>query len=237
MSFSRIVLRPVSAGILIIALGFYIEIPSPFRVLTPTYFGAVKVSPGLYTDAPKRAPEFRAMIRKAKTNSAKYFGSSDHSPRMVICTTRKCAKAFGLKALGLTVGYHVVLIGPGGVNERTMTHERAHVDLHALLAPIDLLGPRFPHWFDEGLASLVAGDRRFVRSNNPRDADWIKAARTFGQWNALTRARSVSQTYGAATVLVSEIQRKAGNKGLMDLVQRVAGGASFDKEYARIMGS
>ncbi len=236
MSLSRLIIRPLSAGILIIAFGCYIEIPGPYRALTPGAFGLSEVSPRVFTDNPAKAPELRALIRKAKTNSARFFGPSDIVPRHVICTTEPCAEIFAMKALGLAIGYHFVLIAPDGINERTLTHERAHIDLHSHMGPLDTINPRFPHWFDEGLASHIASGNRFPKRDDARDADWVRAARTLAEWNTLTRSRTPNRTYKAAARLVGEIEQKAGRHGLQTLVSRVAGGADFTSLYEAIIG-
>ena len=212
------------------------EVPGPYRALTPVSWGLSEVSPGVYVDDPRKGPEIRALLRKARTNSAAFFGSNDVEPRYIICTTLQCSETFGLQALGLAIGYHLVLIAPRGVNERTMTHERAHIDLHARMGLIDLWKPRFPHWFDEGLASYVAGETRLGGTPNPRQADWIRGAQTWSQWRTVVRARSARTAYSAATQLVSELAAKSGRSGLKTLVDRVALGADFTSEYEAMLG-
>ena len=228
-------LRPLAVGLLIIIAGIYIEKPGPYRVLTPEAFGLTEVAAGVFTDEPRQAPELLSLIRKARSNSAVFFGTTGASPRIVVCRTRDCAQTFDLRTLGLAAGYHYMLIGPQGVNERTLTHEFAHIDLHATQGLLQQATNRYPLWFDEGLASYVAGDQRFLRGS-ARDAAWVRWAYNSRRWNQLIDQRSVRDVYGAATGLVTEVAERHGEGGLKDLVRRVAEGADFDTEYARMMG-
>lgn len=218
-------------GMFILALGIYIEVPGIYRVLTPKAFGMTEIAPRIFIDDPREGPEVLSLLRKARTDSAGFFGSVDVDPRTVICTTRQCAETFAIETLGLAVGYHLVLIAPRGVNIRTLTHERAHIDLHAKMGLLNLARRPYPYWFDEGLASHVAGDNRLSRPANPRDADWVRAAQRLSQWNRLSISRSPQQVYGAAARLVEEIEDSRGRGGLKNLIEDVAGGADFTTTY------
>lgn len=235
MTFSRIVLRPIAAALLIMAAGVYVEVPGPYRALTPRAFGLSEVAPGIFIDRPVRAPEFLPLIRRSEDLSAAFFGRSEVRPRYVLCTSGTCQNTFGFRAVGLTIGYHLVLIAPAGLNEQTLTHERVHVDLHALMGPLDLINPRFPTWFDEGLASFLAGDTFAWRPRTTRDADWVTAAWRLDDWLKLRKTRPVAELYSAARTLVAEIAARAGRDGLRQLVARVAGGADFDTEYRALI--
>jgi|GEM_PF-5560686 len=102
-----------------------------------------------------------------------------------------------------------------------MTHERIHVDLHSLMGPSDILSPRLPAWFDEGLAGYLSNDLRYDPML-PNDALWIKEAQNFRDWSKMTRAHGRKQTYGAAKTLVAEIDQSLGRDGLRTLIDDVA---------------
>lgn len=61
---------------------------------------------------------------------------------------------------GLAYGKALVLIGAlawqNANPETIITHELLHAELHKSLTLRDISVPRFPMWFDEGLASWIA---------------------------------------------------------------------------------
>ena len=235
LSFSSWLLRPIVAGLTICAVGYYVEIPGPYRALTPEYFGLTDIGNRIFTDDPRDAPQIRSLIRKARTNVAGYLGPSEITPTTIICKTQRCADTFGIESLGLAAGYHFILIAPGGYNERTITHEFTHIDLHARISVERAIFSRYPQWFDEGVASHVAKDERLLRPVNPADADWVKTAFNYSGWKRLIDQRSASQVYGAAARLVAEIEQRAGKSGLLNLIDSVGDGADFDTEYQKIV--
>ena len=234
MIFFRTLPKALIAGLMIIVVGAYVEIPSVYRMATPTFFGLKEVSPGFYIDNPNKAPEVRSLIRKSRTNASRFFGPLDVEPRYVICTTQECIDKFGTDSYGLVIGYHYMLISPKGINERTITHEVIHIALHSKMEILENLFPRIPFWFDEGLASYLSGDNPGLRIRDPRRSDWITTASNWSTWTAMSRHRPAAEMYGAAATLVAEIDRKLGRHGLKKLVDDVAAGADFDEEYAKL---
>lgn len=213
----------------------YAALPGPHRALTPGVFGLAEAGPGLWVDDPAFAAQVRAFAARADETVADFFGPLESHPRFIFCTAPRCADIFGLKRRGLTCGAQLIFVGPKGQNEMIVTHERTHGELHRSLRLSDLWDQRIPAWFDEGLASYLSDDTRLDSPENPRDANWICAARTFRDWGRLHPAQDWRQTYGAAARLVAEIDQIAGRDGLRDLVTAVEAGASFDGEYARLV--
>lgn len=213
----------------------YAALPGPHRALTPGVFGLTEIAPDLWIDDPARAAVARGFARQADDTAAAFFGPLRTHPRIILCATQDCADRFGLKPSGLTYGHHLILVGPKGQNPVIVTHERIHAELHRSLRLSDLWDQRIPTWFDEGLASYLSGDMRLDSPDNPRDADWICAARSFRDWGRLHPAQDWRRTYGAAARLVAEIDEAHGREGLRELVAAVEAGASFDAEYARLM--
>lgn len=218
------------------AAGVFIERPGPYRAITPDAFGTVAVAPDIYTDAPGRAEELIAMVREAEERSAAFFSIRDARPVYILCTRAACRGNFGLTARGLTLGYLYVLISPSGIRPVTLLHERIHVDLHYRMGITDIFFPRFPSWFNEGLATYLSGGQRTQMPANARDADWVAEADTILGWKRVRRRNGTNRTYAAAARLVQEIDERIGRDGLAALVDRVAGGADFDTEYARALG-
>lgn len=206
-----------------IASGIYafFLIPNGYRAFAPQTFGLTQMSERLYVDDAREVGSLRGLIATADAETEAFFGPLKTRPTWVICTTQSCADVLDLRASGLTYGYHLLVIGPRGVNERTMTHERVHAELHQYLDLSDALSPRFPAWFDEGLATHLSGDQRVNRPANPRDADWILEAERFFDWLRIRRERTTRDRYGAAATLVEEIEDKVGRDGLLALIRDV----------------
>lgn len=221
----------LNASLALAALA-YAAAPGPHRAATPTLWGLEKPAPKLYTDAPERAAAFQALIAEAEAETEAFFGVLERDPVWVICTTARCQDDFGFRSNGLALGAHFILIGPKGISAMIFTHERVHIALHNYLGPSDLLDPRFPAWFDEGLAAHLSGDTRLYQPDDPRAADWIRLARRLSDWNRIRPTRDWRDRYGAAARLVREIEETVGRDGLRRMIERVGGGADFDTEYA-----
>ncbi len=206
------------------------------RASTPDLFGMTELAPGLYLDDPAALARVRALIAGAERRTADFFGPLRADPIWVVCTGEACRDALALRSNGLSVGAAVLLIGPGGLNPVVMAHERVHAELHRYLGPRDIVRPRFPAWFDEGLAAHLSGDTRLVRPADPRDADWIRAAGRLAEWNGLRGAHDWRVRYGAAARLVAEIEERAGRDGLLRLIEDVGEGrVPFGIAYDRLV--
>lgn len=215
--------------------GAYAALPGPHRALTPGLFGLSQAAPGLWIDDPAQGPGAEELIHEANAVVADFFGPLETRPFFVFCTTQACADRFGLRPNGLTYGHRLIVIGPKGQNPTIVTHERAHAEVHRSLRLSDLWHQRIPTWFDEGLATHLSGSTRVDRPADPRDADWICAARSFRDWGRVHTDRGWRSTYGAAARLVDEIEAAHGRAALRALVEAVEAGADFDTEYARLM--
>ncbi|WP_172296660.1 hypothetical protein [Pseudoruegeria sp. HB172150] len=230
------VLRALFVAALVGGALVFVAEPGPHRAFTPESYGLTEVSPTLYVDDPADAPRVSAMIGQAESNVRDFFGPLRAEPVWVICTGAACEAQFAMRANGQSYARFLIVIRPQGVNERTLTHERVHAELHRTLGLTDIVSPRFPMWFDEGLATHIARDTRLEPPADPRDADWIREARTWLDWNRLRDTATAMERYSAATRLVQEIEETAGRDGLRDLVRQVSDeGADFDTTLAAIM--
>ena len=199
----------------------FFVIPNGYRAFAPQTFGLTRASERLFVDDIGSVASLRQLIEVADAETEGFFGPLATDPTWVICTTQTCADVLDLRASGLTYADLLLVIGPRGVNPRTMTHERVHAELHQYLDVTDALSPRFPAWFDEGLATHLSGDTRVTRFSDPRDADWILAAERYFDWIRIRRERTTRDRYGAAGTLVAEIEDKAGRDGLLELIRDV----------------
>jgi len=186
----------------------------------------------LITDMPEREDEFRALIAKAQENTRAFFGELNEEPTYVFCASQQCRALLGMSNVaGFAFGDHGIAISPVGITEMIVTHERVHTALHGMNGIGGMWNPRFPIWFDEGLASHISEDNRLTEPEDPREADWILEADSIWDWRALTEEKGWRASYGAARRLVTEIEDTVGRDGLRALVDRVGAGADFDTEY------
>ena len=213
-----------------------VVVPGPQRAFFPGTFGLTEIAPNVWTDAPERAEVLSAMVIAAEATSAQAFSSPARRPRTVLCATQNCRAAFGIPGRAITLADLAIVVAPDGLNPRTLLHERIHVELHALMGPLDAISPRFPSWFNEGLATHLSGTPAVRRPSNARDADWIRVAGTPLAWRQMRKEHQPAEYYAAAARLVEEIDRLGGREGLIALIERVTSGADFGAEYRRILG-
>lgn len=225
-----------AAGLVLFgAVGVYALTPGYHRVLTPALFGASKVAPGIFLDAPEQRDAVLALLSRAQRTSAAFFGTPPRQPRLIVCTTAICAQRFGLRVRGVALGMRTMLLAPGGVNATILTHEQVHIDLRQRMGLWDVAYPRYPAWFDEGLASLLSQDAR-LDVFAPKDAAWIMAAQGRRDWSRLNATGDWRRSYGAALSLVEDIDTRLGRDGLRALITEVAETGDFDAAKAARLG-
>ena len=104
------------------------------------------------------------------------------------------------------------------------------------VGPLDALWPRYPSWFNEGLATYLSGTPAVRGPARVTEAQWITAAKTPLGWRRAKRGRTAAQYYGAARRMVEGLEAEIGRDGLRRLVDAVAAGADFGAELRREMG-
>ncbi len=219
---------------ILFALAVYL-VPGPHRVVAPASFGLTRVAPGLYTDAPSRAAEFEQMLASADAKVARFFGATTPRWRTVLCTTKSCQDTFGLTGRAIALGDLAVLAAPSGVREATLFHEQIHIELSARMRLMDAIWPRYPSWFNEGLATHLSGTPGVKGPARVTEAQWITAAKTPLGWRLAKRGRTAAEYYGAARRMVAEIEAQIGRRELLALVESVADGADFSAELQRAL--
>ena len=211
-------------------------LPGPHRALVPQAFGAHKITPGIYTDAPEHAAQLRALVTQADADVAAFMGELRTNPRIIVCTQQGCADRFRFGSAGLNIWAHLIFIGPDGLGQITLTHERMHAELHRGYGLDHFWSPDFPLWFDEGLAALVSADTR-LPITRPQSAAWIKHAHTMHDWADLAEGKPWVISYGAALSLVADFAAHHGRAGLRDLIARVEAGEAFQTVWAQYQGT
>jgi len=218
-----------ACGLLLLVAGTAAAaIPGPQHALCPACFGLTRIAEGVYTDAPERAAELASFPAAADATASAFYGSRESGPRLILCASRACAASFGVKAAGVTFGWHLVVIGPSGLNATIVTHERLHAELNVRLGLRSLTDDPVPVWFNEGLATHLSGDTRFPGPFTAADIIWVKSADTRHAWRRRLAEGGWTRGYGAAAAAVAQLEGAIGRDGLRRVIERVADGVPFE---------
>ena len=217
------------------ALAVGAAVPGTHRVLMPGAYGMTEIAPRIWTDAPARAPALLDLTQAARRQVAAFFGDTPPRPVLILCTTARCARTFGIRGNGLSIAYVAVMVSPGGLTRGTLTHEMTHSRLHRSMGPRNLVRQPYPTWFDEGLATHVANHPTYAGRITAADRARVRQVRRFWNWDDAYRAIGVARAYTAAAAEVAAIERAAGRAGLLELIARAEAGEDFDAVLAEVM--
>lgn len=220
--FSFLMIATIVAFVLAAAL------PGPHRIAFPGAYGLTEVSDRVWTDAPARASELRATANQARRTVNDFFGGPLRKPTLVLCTTQKCARDFGVRGNGLSVAHLGVLVSPGGLTKGTLTHEMTHFRLHRSMGLRNIWAQPYPTWFDEGLATHVANHPRWSGEITQQARSDIRKVDRFWKLRDAFQKLGVGRTYRAAADEVAGIETRVGRTGLLELINRAEDGEDFD---------
>lgn len=209
-------------------------LPGTHRVVFPEAYGLTEVSPRVWTDAPARAAELQALVKAAHAKVANFFDGPIRQPTLILCTTRNCARTFGIGGNGLSIPHVGVMVSPGGLTLGTLTHEMTHFRLHRSLGLRNIFNQPFPTWFDEGLATHVANHPIRPGNVTPAARERVRKVQRFWQWDDAYRELGVGRAYSAAAAEVARIEARSGRSGLLELIARADAGEDFDAHVAEI---
>jgi hypothetical protein len=219
--------RAISSTTFVVMALLYFTQPHYLRAFTPQLFGINKVAENIYTDQRLKTNAIKQAIATAEKNSAKFFENQTAAPTYIVCFNPNCANVFGALPLGLTLGYHRIIISPDGFSQQVFNHERIHADLHALVGITGVYTTPFPMWFNEGLAEYVSGFGCQGGIPNTNDIMRVKTAETIWQWRRLVSDKQYRRHYGAACRAVEQISQRIGKKRLSEIVHTARNQAQF----------
>ena len=226
--------RAISSSVFVLLVILYCTQPNTLRAFTPQLFGIKQVAPNIYSDQRLKVESIKRAIAKAQKNASDFFSNQTADPTYIVCFNPKCVGVFGDLPLGLTLGYHRVIISPDGFDQRVFNHERIHVDLHSLSDIGDVFHPRFPMWFNEGLAEYLSGSSCQSVNHNPQEITRIKRAQSIRQWNQMVSDKQYRRHYGAACRAVEQIVQNIGKNRLSELVHAATSRKQFLSNLAEI---
>ena len=218
----------------LMALALSMAFPGTHRAIAPASFGMVEIAPRVWSDAPARRTSHLQMIAEARGTIARFFQSEATTPLILLCSTRTCARSFGIGGNGLSIADLIVMVAPGGLNTGTLTHEFSHSWLHQSMGLRNLVDHPYPTWFDEGLATHVAGHPRWRGTISADHIARVRRARHVWHWRGTMADLGVGRAYASAAAEVARIERKVGRAGLLELIARADAGEDFDALEAGI---
>ncbi|WP_431290791.1 hypothetical protein [Burkholderia cepacia] len=151
----------------------------PLRVVAPALVPGVSCpSADLCTDDAARLGDARQLYRDGYARAAAAVGAFRQAPRVVFCSTRTCADAFGLgQRAALALGNFGVVVAPRGWQTYFLAHELIHHRQAEVLGNLAVVTK--PRWLIEGMAYSLSDDPRHPL------AEPFEAWRTrFDAWHA-----------------------------------------------------
>ena len=210
-------------------------VPGTHRVIFPASYGLTEVSDRVWTDAPARADELRSLANQARNTVRRFFGDELPKPTLILCSTRRCARDFGIGGNGLSIADMTVMVSPGGLTLGTLTHEMTHSRLHRRMGLRNILRQPYPTWFDEGLATHVANHPDWSGTVTAASRQRVREVGRFWQWDDAYRELGVGRAYASAAAEVETIERVAGRSGLLELIARAEAGEPFNAVLTEVM--
>ena len=203
-------------------------VPGTHRVILPEAYGMTQIAPRVWSDAPQDSRRLVVMAEASRARVVRFFGDEPPRPTLVLCATKSCAQVFGIGGNGLSIADMTVMVSPGGLTKGTLTHEMTHSRLHRSMGLRNLVDHPFPTWFDEGLATYVAGHPRWPGRTTAEARARVRQTSHFWQWGDTMRELGVGRAYAAAAAEVAQMEALAGRSGLLELIARAEAGEDFE---------
>lgn len=219
------------------------------KVLIPSsWVGMKKVSSHLYVEknmSKEIQAKIEARIPKAKAYVADIYGKVTTEPIIYACSSKECASSFGLdgKIIGVRLLGHLILTNRG-LDKHLISHEWSHEELYERVGGFWHWYKEIPLWFDEGMASLTMKKysryderawNRIIKEklSYPQKEELI----TLSQWGKANRKYlnndEIVVPYATARHIVSKWYKKAGGKGLVELLDGIEKGGNFEELYKK----
>ncbi|AOI76806.1 hypothetical protein [Burkholderia sp. NRF60-BP8] len=165
----------------------------PLRVVAPALVPGVSCpSADICTDDVATLGAAQQLYRDGAARAAAAVGVFRAAPRIVFCSTRACADAFGLGTrAALTLGDFGIVIAPRGWQTYFLAHELIHHRQAEVLGNLAVLTK--PRWLIEGMAYSLSDDPR-----HPLAQPFESWRTQFAAWNA---ARGTQPLWDAARAI------------------------------------
>jgi len=164
---SIVIITPVAAWFLI----------EPVRIIAPEVLDIKCYANGLCLDNAEKYEQARKLRLDAIEYLRKDIGSFEKPPRLIFCSSWKCATKFGLgKRSAVTFATQGSAISPRAWKPYYVRHELIHQLQAQELGLIKYL--LLPSWLSEGMAYSLSQDPR-----NPLTQPWEGYRKRFIEWH------------------------------------------------------
>ena len=170
----------VASAITLIALpAAALAFVKPLRVAMPSLMpGIVCMQPNLCIDDVAALDKAAQLYQAGYAKAASAVGPFQHAPRMVFCTTVRCADTFGIgRRAAEAVGNIGTVVAPRGWATYYVAHELIHHRQAEALG--NLAVATKPRWLIEGMAYALSGDPR------PLSEPFAQWRTRFNAWQAV----------------------------------------------------
>ena len=209
--------------------------------ICPECFGLEKAGDGVYVQKSMSAADrdhLLASVAAARNQAARFYGSLEHQPRILVCADDACYERMG--------GMPGTATGSLGASVLMLSHQGAQqqVFIASGLSSDEVYGRlgfwksnlgAVPMWFEEGLAVVVADDRTYLLP--PGHGDRCKAGpfpdmpATPSEWQQeLQQEGNLLYAQSACKVDMWMVEN-GGPKAVTALLGKVAQGQDFDKLF------
>jgi hypothetical protein len=258
-SFRYLALNVLLVGLFLL-VAYYFWFPPVWRCQTIGFSDFDELPGDLYV-SPQTTTAQRDSLQRllplARRRVRQFWGARTAKSPVIFCHDEATYRQYCLInegagcSLGTPTGSWIVL-NPDGLNTDVLAHELCHDELFTRLGWFKSKN-RIPQWFDEGLALML--DYRFTNADSTRRYldyldEWIVLTNNGRQALPLPTLNTTQQFFGtrrgevdrshlrkAYTTAGLEVARwldVVGQPGLVELVQAIRMGQSFQDAYRRI---
>lgn len=207
--------------------------PSLENFKCPTCHGLIEISTNVFTNAPEEKAHLLKIVESSRSITKEFFGKNLSNPKIVMCTNNACVRIFRKRiGKGHTVGSSYILLSPTGISKTILSHELVHTEISkrmAFASPLTMTSETIPTWFNEGLATYLSGDERYLAQAPTKDLLYAFGLKNQTTWMKSVTLKKYRRGYSGARNLVAILDEKMGREKLGKIVDLVAyGGLPFD---------
>lgn len=187
------------------------------------------------TDAAKRST-IETLVAASENRVQGFYGTLESKPKIFVCPDEACyQRVGGGRSHGMALIDWAFFVSPRGLDPVIVSHELSHIELHHRTGAVATFRRDIPQWFDEGLAVTISDDPRYLKPAGEADRCLIRSDEplptTRGAW---VENASSHDLYAKAACRVSTwLAAHGGAKGVIDMVDHLNAGETFDAIYHR----
>jgi len=214
-------------------------LPAAAAFVCPRCYGLTEIAPGVYAEIQSSEAERADLVSglaAAEERIGAFYSQRQAAPPVVLaCVSLACDRRLGGKgAKARAYGSEFIHLSPAGWDATILSHELAHIELHARVGWRVLASGTLPAWFDEGLAVIISRDQRYLSNDDggsveclePASDDLPVSAREWGR----EAGRGERPVYAiAACRVLNWLRTQGGRDAAISLAERLRNGGSFDE--------